>query len=278
MYSFDIGARIKQLRTAARMTQEELAEGIVTRNQLSLIESGKSSPSINTLFAICERLNVSIQFFFSSKEEKDTEVEKQLIEKMYESFRDGKWGKCLELYQKTRRKDISADYIYIISAYKSALDDFSEGRYSVAKDLFQTCIDKIRENKFRSNNLYEKSMFFINYIDGKTESMISSPEAGDEFLLYFKAMNYIKQNPGSIDTGAINILPLDTLFKEHLKAIVLLQKGEYSASYDILKNLLRERLPAPLRKNALKDMIDICNIVGNHKEAYLFETELKGTR
>ena len=42
----DLGARVRELRLKRGMTQKELAGGHITRNMLSLIESGSASPSV----------------------------------------------------------------------------------------------------------------------------------------------------------------------------------------------------------------------------------------
>ena len=44
-----IGKAIRELRKDKKLTQAQLAQGIVTRNMLSLIENGSATPSLQTL-------------------------------------------------------------------------------------------------------------------------------------------------------------------------------------------------------------------------------------
>ncbi len=53
-----IGERIKRLRKQKRMTQQELADGEITRNMLSRIENGYALPSLPTLIHLASRLEI----------------------------------------------------------------------------------------------------------------------------------------------------------------------------------------------------------------------------
>ncbi|MGI6247613.1 MAG: cupin domain-containing protein [Pseudochelatococcus sp.] len=65
--NFDVGARLKALRTAAKLSQRQLAERAqVPHAQISIIEQNKSSPSISTLRKILGGLNVSMSDFFDA--------------------------------------------------------------------------------------------------------------------------------------------------------------------------------------------------------------------
>jgi transcriptional regulator with XRE-family HTH domain len=55
----DIGARIKSLRRALRMTQAEVAERVgIDASFYGQIERGANTPSLRTLFAVAEVLKV----------------------------------------------------------------------------------------------------------------------------------------------------------------------------------------------------------------------------
>jgi len=63
--SFDIGARLKAMRSAAGLSQRELAErGGVPHAQISHVERNKISPSVATLRKILTGLGVSMADFF----------------------------------------------------------------------------------------------------------------------------------------------------------------------------------------------------------------------
>ncbi len=73
--SVNIGERVRELRTALGMTLQVLAsESGLSVNTLSMIERGKVSPSVSSLYKIADVLGVSITVFFSS-----TNDQKQVI-------------------------------------------------------------------------------------------------------------------------------------------------------------------------------------------------------
>ncbi len=65
-----IGSRIRRLRKAAEMTQEDLAErSDLTAGFISQVERGKTSISIDSLLMILNALNVHISDFFRQEQE-----------------------------------------------------------------------------------------------------------------------------------------------------------------------------------------------------------------
>ena len=64
-----LGEKIRHLRIQLGITQKDLAGDKITRNMLSLIESGAASPSVSTLLYIAERLGTPAGYFFTSSEE-----------------------------------------------------------------------------------------------------------------------------------------------------------------------------------------------------------------
>lgn len=58
-----LGQRVKELRNAANLTQQQLAEGIISRTYLSLIEKNSVHPSTNVLKKLSVRLNCTLDDF-----------------------------------------------------------------------------------------------------------------------------------------------------------------------------------------------------------------------
>lgn len=67
MEILSLGEKIRQRRKDLNMTLKELAGDRVTPGQISLVESGKSKPSIDLLEYIAERLNISTDYLFESE-------------------------------------------------------------------------------------------------------------------------------------------------------------------------------------------------------------------
>ncbi len=66
----DLGARLREERERARISQRELARRLgVSASLISQIESGQSKPSVSTLYAIVTELGVSLDYVFRVHED-----------------------------------------------------------------------------------------------------------------------------------------------------------------------------------------------------------------
>lgn len=65
----ELGERLRQARLEAGLSQRQLCGDAITRNMLSLIESGKASPSMATLQYLSARLGKSVGYFLEEKGE-----------------------------------------------------------------------------------------------------------------------------------------------------------------------------------------------------------------
>lgn len=59
----ELGQRIRQARLEAGLSQRQLCGDTITRNMLSLIESGKARPGMDTLLVLAQRLGKSAAYF-----------------------------------------------------------------------------------------------------------------------------------------------------------------------------------------------------------------------
>jgi transcriptional regulator with XRE-family HTH domain len=65
--SVNIGDRLRELRESRNISMRSLAtRSGLSANALSMIERGKASPSVSTLYKLAEALGISITSFFSS--------------------------------------------------------------------------------------------------------------------------------------------------------------------------------------------------------------------
>ena len=84
----DIGSKIKELRIANGLTQEELADrSELSKGFISQMENNLTSPSIATLIDVLQCLGTDLKHFFSDDEDKQIVFSKEdYFEKTYLSF------------------------------------------------------------------------------------------------------------------------------------------------------------------------------------------------
>ena len=69
--SVNVGERLRELREARNISMRALAaRSGLSANALSMIERGKASPSVSTLYKLADALGVSITSFFASETER----------------------------------------------------------------------------------------------------------------------------------------------------------------------------------------------------------------
>jgi len=84
---YPLNERIKYLRELRAMTQAELAKGAgITLGSLAHFESGKNSPSVQTLMALAKALEISPAIFFTTDDVLVFDLEK--IESKYKSAQE----------------------------------------------------------------------------------------------------------------------------------------------------------------------------------------------
>ena len=73
--SVNIGERLRELREARNISMRSLAtRSGLSANALSMIERGKASPSVSTLYKLAEALGISITSFFGTDSQRQNVV------------------------------------------------------------------------------------------------------------------------------------------------------------------------------------------------------------
>jgi transcriptional regulator with XRE-family HTH domain len=88
--SVNVASRLRELRESQNMSMRALAaKSGLSANALSMIERGKTSPSVSTLYKLADALGVSITAFFGTESEKKQVVFLKSDERTRMSFTRG---------------------------------------------------------------------------------------------------------------------------------------------------------------------------------------------
>lgn len=158
MDKVELGKRIREARLFRKMTQSELAGDAITRNMLSLIESGTASPSVKTLQYLAERLGVPYEHLLAPKEENEEEITDTVeeaapkwatpVEVQYNELLTGK-----ELYR-TKHYEEAIEHLKKYTDKQSKIYD--EACAIVAKSYYELARPRVRTEK-AANVEYAKS-------------------------------------------------------------------------------------------------------------------------
>ncbi|RPH62461.1 MAG: helix-turn-helix domain-containing protein [Chloroflexi bacterium] len=90
--SIDVGNRLRQLRDSRKVSMRALAQmSGLSANALSMIERGKTSPSVSTLYRLADALGVPVTDFFSSETARGKVVFLKAEERSRLPFMRGLW-------------------------------------------------------------------------------------------------------------------------------------------------------------------------------------------
>jgi transcriptional regulator with XRE-family HTH domain len=91
-YSVDVGTRLRQLREERNMSMRSLATASgLSANALSMIERGKTSPSVSTLYKLADAMGVPITTFFGEQTAKQQIIFMRAHERPRVAFSRGVW-------------------------------------------------------------------------------------------------------------------------------------------------------------------------------------------
>ena len=90
--SLDVGVRLRELRDERNISMRSLAtKSGLSANALSMIERGKTSPSVSTLYKLADALGVPITAFFGPQTDKINAVLVKADERVRIPFARGVW-------------------------------------------------------------------------------------------------------------------------------------------------------------------------------------------
>lgn len=88
----DVGSRLRQLRTERNRSMRDVARSSgLSTNALSMIERGKASPSVSTLYKISDALGVPITAFFRYEPTREQVIFRKSSERKRVNFFLGLW-------------------------------------------------------------------------------------------------------------------------------------------------------------------------------------------
>ena len=275
-----IGEKIKKLRLEKSMTQSELAGSFITRNMLSLIESGSAQPSLPTVEYLAKRLNVPLGILVSDDNGEYFYRRMNTMENIHKTFKDKNYRICLSLCENLF-DSVTDNELTLISAeccLGIAKEEFCDGHLKSAYEMFDHAVEISRSTIYNTLHIEAEATVYCNYMRELSPALygeniddtsnIEGAAFGDEFCKYVS----IVKNLDSTDISMINRGIYKSLIDIKLK---MQSKQNNDAMHSIL-NLLNgsEDIPVPLMYDLFCDLEICCKELGDFKGAY----EYSGTK
>ncbi len=293
-----IGERIRTIRQRRGITQAELAGSDITRNMLSRIENGGALPSLPTLCAIAERLDVPVGALLGDLEDY---VNRKLSDEIRGLISQKKYMRAIELYNTSEQKEVSDDMANMLgTAYLGrAKELYLQGKLtdSVEKlDLAdEFCRVSSRAEASTLDGIFllrcmildssalrsETSSPLLTESTDKLRSMIFDNN-GMAIYLYCKArLGNIANKPYSQpheDAGTLRaeLMPLingikDDVYRLHIDAKLYMAESDYlEAKARLLSLVARADASPSLMYNMYADLELCCKCCGDFENAYRY--------
>jgi transcriptional regulator with XRE-family HTH domain len=285
----NIGQKIKSLRIAKMLTQNELAGDNITRNMLSRIENGFALPSIQTLMYISEKLGVPAGYLLS--EESEDFGYKKLIgmPEVMRAFHAGEWQICMDLCLALGGIDDEISYILSLCTYNSAKELFASGELKLAAKMFDAAKQQCMNTSYSLSNVVAECDTYIcgiSYISPLIVSDIDvvpapSPGSfGEDFCRYFTVLRVLEEK-GNAEISIRRLLVggwAKNQYTDHINARVKIKYGNHSEAYHILKGLLASdyNIPAPMLYFIFSDLEVCCRELSDYRGAYEYSGDKTG--
>ena len=134
----ELGQRIKEARLAAGLSQRQLCGQVCTRNMLSLIESGKAKPSMDTLRHFAQQLGKPLSWFLEEVE-LPVSPNQPVMEKAENAWKNGDFSGGLEILGAYRGPDPVFDqsryFLEVVFLLELAERAVQQGKLPYARGL-----------------------------------------------------------------------------------------------------------------------------------------------
>lgn len=213
-----LGEKIKQKRKEQNMTLKDLAGDKVTPGQISLVESGKTKPSIDLLEYIAEKMNISLDYILETEEHQAEKLCEYYSKVASASLYSESYEQAREAISKGMiyAKDYNLEYFVGLNELYLGKIEFGQGNYKSSQNRFLMADEVfLRIGKMRDAVEVYLQLGLTMY---KLES-------------YDSSLNFFKHGERMIHENSIN--DDDVLIKIYYNISLCYSKlGNYSSTID----------------------------------------------
>ncbi len=271
-----LGEKIRLIRKQKGITQKDLAGDKITRNMLSLIESGNASPSVSTLLYIAERLNTPAGYFFSTSEEEEVKFLKMsVIQSLREAFLRCDYQTCKRIGEPLLLTSEDDEIAFILAASYLGSASAAAGRFDLGKARFDLAKAKslaetsiyCRDDFSRALTFYD--VLFTTVFSDEINDVLCSPSYSSQYvpfslIQYFLSLRLLRAGED---------LPYDlaknSFEEKHITALSYVMEERYTEGLRRLRELSTDTaLPYYMLYHVLSDLEKAAGDTGDIRLAY----------
>ena len=227
---YKIGEKIKKRRLALGKTQTEIAGDDMTRNMLSLIESSKTIPSVETLDYIAEALDMPLSYFLSTDNTLFINEKERRLPIIRTLFREGNFDACVSEISKLSGIDDELNYILAYCYFHQGKAHLLGGSLLSAEKKLSEALKLAQVSPYVTAQIVTLSKMYL-----AVAANIQSP------LLELDTDSYEADSAKMLDSDFYEYLTMNNqyqysndIYSKHLEAKQLIKKYAYSDAIALL--------------------------------------------
>ena len=235
-----LGEKIRQCRQEMHQTQQELAEGIVTRNMLSQIESGAAQPSLPTLLALAKRLCIPAGYLLEEETDSFPFRKISVMPGLYALFGEGRFAECLKLAEEAfgDRNDDETAFFRCEAACRAAEAELVSGSLSQAKQHAAAVPGFAAKTSHVTHHLLAAAHLFSAIAENPQAPRLELDEPAycreAETAVNSDLFHYLRDD--------VNHIYTDEAMARHMAARKLMTDDRFAAALKMLEALESEKL------------------------------------
>ncbi|MBE6707830.1 MAG: helix-turn-helix transcriptional regulator [Ruminococcaceae bacterium] len=235
-----IGEKMRLMRNSRGLTQRELSMGAVSRNMLSMIESGNALPSIETLLHISNVLAVPAGYFFAEGDEEKLYEKKEAISAVSSFMSENKYAEAATVCEPYIDTDGEMRLYYSLSHLYIAEDLLERFMLTSAYDHLKKAVGTASLIPLIGGSIASLCHFvmkLIDYVgnDDIPEELTDFDNLGDTVMptscvLYLTAYKSIKNNDPDCASAMLRTGLLSSFHSLHIRGAVLMVSGDFDGA------------------------------------------------
>ena len=279
-----IGERIRLERLKHNLTQSQLSGDVITRNMLSLIESGAALPYVETLIHIANTLDIPAGVFFADDEKEEALYTKiQTASKAKSLFASGKYEECADLC-KTVLFDDELTFLAAECELRQAENEMKSLTLKSAAERLETALSVSSKSVYISKDFegtVKSYLYFIkcaaSEIDTEEIGRLSKlpsriPASAYSFMTLLSLLDKGKLEEAQTFAASFPFMTVNEA--AYFKGAVLMRTMKTAKAGEVLRELYeKEELSFILKYRICADLECCAEMRRDYESAYAYSRE-----
>lgn len=227
------GEKIRKKRLELGLTQKSVASDFMTRNMLSMIEAGRTMPSLETAEYLAKTLDLPLSYLVSDEDTFFVFDKQRKISDIRRRFKNGEYESCLSIIESISDTDDELAYVNAFCLLRIGRQKLFHGSLASAVRYFSKALEMASKTCYDTAEIKATVPLYLAVANN-----IHSP------LLELDSDAYENIYSGVYDYDFFKYVTLDSEYefknenyRKHLYAKQLLKKYSYYEAIAVLREL-----------------------------------------